>query len=217
MDLLPALVRADVAVLAAPRPMRSLTARVLSALSLLLALGACDASAPSDGTLGPSTFTLRVGDGAEERRAEAHFGTYVSAESGNTFAMVLGARPLSTPLSLTAPAVGFAYDGVAVTPGTYELAAVNPTGDPPKEAFIGVYIDPALTAGGAPGRAGFYYTGGGTLTLDSLDAERAWGSFAMTALELDAASAPTGAQVQVSGTFHATYTDAFGDEDAFWR
>ena len=199
------------------RLLMSSIARVLPGLAVLLALGACDAAAPFDGALGPSTFTLRVGDGAEEQRAEAHFGTYVSAASGNTFAMVLGARPLSTPLSLTAPAVGFAYDGVAVTPGTYELAAVNPVGEPPKEAFVGVYIDPAQTAGGTPGRAGFYYTGGGTLTLDSLDAEHAWGSFSMRGLELDALAAPTGAEVQITGTFHAVHTDAFGDEDAFWR
>ena len=111
--------------------------------------------------------------------------------------------------------VGFAYDGVAVSPGTYSLAAVNPGGAPPKEAFIGVYIDPAQT-GGTGGRTGFYYTGDGTLTLDSLDAEHAWGSFSMRGLELDALAAPTGAEVQITGTFHAVHTDAFGDEEAFW-
>ena len=195
------------------RPLMSSIARVLPGLAVLLALGACDAAAPFDGALQPSTFTLRVGDGVEEQRDEAHFGTYVSAESGNTFAMVLGTPPLSN--GLTAPAVGFAYDGVAVSPGTYSLAAVNPGGAPPKEAFIGVYIDPAQT-GGTGGRTGFYYTGDGTLTLDSLDAEHAWGSSSMRGLELDALAAPTGAEVQITGTFHAVHTDAFGDEEAFW-
>ena len=51
---------------------------------------------------------------------------------------------------------------------------------------------------------------------DSLDAEHAWGSFSMRGLELDALAAPTGAEVQITGTFHAVHTDAFGDEEAFW-
>lgn len=196
--------------------MRSL--RLLSALAAVLALPACDSAPPPTGdALAPNTFTVRVGDAPEQTRAEAHFGTYVSEASGNTFAVVLGARPISAPLSLAAPAVGFAYDGVAVSTGTYPLEAVNPDGEPPKEAFIGVYIDPAQTTGGTPGRAGFYYTGEGSVTLDSLLADRARGTFSMTAVELDADSQPTGAEVAVTGAFHAVRTDVFGDEDAFWR
>ena len=196
--------------------MRSL--RLLSALAAVLALPACDSAPPPPGdALAPNTFTVRVGDAPEQTRAEAHFGTYVSEASGNTFAVVLGARPISAPLSLAAPAVGFAYDGVAVSTGTYPLEAVNPDGEPPKEAFIGVYIDPAQTTGGTPGRAGFYYSGEGAVTLDSLLADRARGTFSMTAVELDADSQPTGAEVAVTGAFHAVRTDVFGDEDAFWR
>lgn len=188
------------------------------ALVPLLAVVACDSASPlADGELAPGTFTVQVGDGPLETRGEAHVGTYESAVTGGTVAILLGARPLSAPLSLSSPAVGFAYDGVAVAKGTYALAAVNPDGAPPESAFIGVYVNPDETGGGEPGRAGFYYTGEGTLTIDSLSAERALGSFEMRALELGADSEPTGAEVQVQGTFHALRTDAFGDEDAFWR
>lgn len=208
----PGAVPSDVADPAILTPMRS-----LPALALLLVLAACDSVSSPDGGLVANTFTIQVGDGPVETRGEAHIGTYESAVSGGTVALLLGARPLSGPLSLSSPAIGFAYDGVTVAPGTYALAAVNPDGLPPEAAFIGVYIDPERTAGGQPGRAGFYYTGEGTLTLDSLDTERALGSFAMRALELGADSQPTGSEVEVRGTFHALRTDAFGDEDAFWR
>ena len=192
--------------------------RSLPALALLLVLAACDSASSPDGELVANTFTVQVGDGPVETRGEAHVGTYESAFSGGTVALLLGARPLSGPLSLSSPAIGFAYDGVTVTKGTYPLAALDPREAPPEAAFTGVYINPDETVGGEPGWAGFYYTGEGTLTLDSLSTERALGSFSMRALELDPQnSQPTGAEVQIRGTFHAVRTDAFGDEDAFWQ
>ena len=190
--------------------------RVLLAFAVLLALPACDGAASSD-ALAENTFSLQVGDGAPETRAEAHVGSYVSATSGPTVALVLGARPLSAPLSLTAPAVGFAYDGGAVTPGTYPLVAVNPAGDPPSGAFIGVFLDPAAYVASQPGRAGFYYTGAGSITIETIDGERARGTFDMTAVELGADFTPSDVEVHVSGAFHALHTDAFGDEESFWR
>ncbi|WP_420455438.1 hypothetical protein [Rubrivirga sp.] len=189
--------------------------RSLLALAVLLALPACD-SAALDGDLAENTFWVRVGDAEAETRAEAHFGSYVSTTTGPTFAVVLGARPLSAPLSLAAPAVGFAFDGASVTPGTYELAPVRPGGEPPQGAFVGVYIDPAQYVVREPGR-GIFYTGAGSVTIDAIDGGRARGTFEMTAVELGSDFAPSDAEVRVTGAFHAVETDAFGDEESFWR
>ena len=194
--------------------MRSLTP---TALVLLLALVACDSSAPMDGPLAENSFSVRVGDGEPVVRPEAHFGSYVSATTGATVAMVLGTRPIGSLASITTPVVGFAYDGASVRVGTYDLAAVNPNGDPPEGAFIGVYIDPSEYASGQIGRSGFYYTGEGTITFDEVDATHARGSFSMRAVELGAGFAASEAEVEVAGEFHAVHTDAFGNEDAIWN
>ncbi|PAP76205.1 hypothetical protein [Rubrivirga marina] len=188
-----------------------------TALALLLALAACDSSAPQDGPLVANTFSVQVGDGEPVVRTEAHFGSYVSATTGATVAMVLGTRPVGSLASITAPVVGFAYDGASVSVGSYDLAAVNPSGDPPEGMFIGVYIDPAEYVSGQIGRSGFYYTGEGTITFDEVDATHARGSFSMRAVELGDGFAASEAAVEVSGEFHAVHTDAFGNEDAIWN
>lgn len=188
-----------------------------TALALLLALGACDSAAPPDGPLAENSFSVRVGDGEPVVRAEAHFGAYVSATTGPTVAMILGTRPVGSLASITAPVVGVAYDGASVRVGTYDLAAVNPSGEPPEGAFIGVYIDPAEYGSGQIGRSGFYYTGEGTITFEAVDATHARGTFTMRGVELGAGFAASEASVEVSGEFHAVHTDAFGQEDAIWN
>jgi len=190
-----------------------------TALALLLTLGACDAGSPDDGPLAENTFAVQVGDGERTVRQEAHFGSYVSATTGPTVAMIFGTRPVGSLASITAPVVGFAYDGASVSVGTYDLAAVNPSGDPPEGAFIGVYIDPSEYVSGQIGRSGFYYTGEGTITFEEVDATRARGTFSMRAVELGDgfAALETTAAVEVTGEFHAVHTDAFGQEDAVWN
>ncbi len=189
--------------------------RSFLALAVLLALPACD-SAAADGDLAENTFSIRVDDGEPETRAEAHHGSYVSAATGRTFAIVLGARPLSAPLSLAAPAVGFAFDGAQVGPGTYELAPVNPSGEPPEGAFVGVYIDPARYVVREPGR-GVFYTGGGSITIDEIGDGRARGTFEMEVAESGIGVSSSDVGVRVTGAFSAVETDAFGDEESFWR
>lgn len=187
-----------------------------TALALLLALAACDTSDPS-GPLAENTFSVRVGDGESAVRSEAHFGSYVSAETGATVAVLLGTRPTGSLAAIAAPVVGFAYDGAGLEAETYDLVPVNPEGAPPQGEFIGVYIDPAGFVAGQPlGQSGFYYTGSGTITFDEVDGTHARGTFSMRAVELAVGFAAADS-VDVTGEFHAVATEAFGDEDSIWR
>lgn len=191
----------------------------LLAVSLALALGACDGSAaPGDPT--ENTFTIRVGDVPAQTRRHAYFGEYVSEATGHpTFAILLGTDPIASALSLDAPAVGFVRDGADPALGAHALLGVNPAGEPPADAFVGFYFDPAeYVRGENPPRSGFYFTGGGTVRLDEIAADRVRGTFAMDAVEyaeeVPGRSSPTSVGVTVTGEFHAVRSEAFGGQGA---
>lgn len=182
-----------------------------AALLLALALAACDADPLMDGAdLAEDAFTIRV-DGAEpETLRGALFGTY-ETERGTTFALLLGADPGTQARALSRPATGFLRDGGAPATGPHVLGATTP-GAPQVGTVTGFYIDPGeFVPGEAPARSGLYYTGSGTLTVDSLVDGRMRGSFEMRAVEFDEDLAPEGDVVSVRGTFHAVASDAFGE------
>lgn len=187
----------------------------LTTLAFVLSLAACDGAGDGGDA---NTFTVAVGDGEPETRREAYFGSYVSAASGETFAILLGTHPISAALSLDAPVVGLVRDGGAVRPGTYPLVAVNPAGDPPEDQFVGMYFAPAeYVRGEVPLRSGFYVTGEGSITIQEIDGERATGSFTMRAVEVGDGLVPSEDGVEVRGEFHAVHSEAFGEEGSFWR
>ena len=188
----------------------------LTALVLLAAaFAACDGAGSPEGE---GSFTVRVGDAEPETRTGAYFGDYVNEESGATFAVSLGARPISTAGSLSEPAIGLVRDGEIPAPGTYPLVAVNPGGEPPEDEFIGVYLDPArYVRDEDPVRSGLFFTGEGSVTIREIDGGRAAGTFTMWAVEFGGDLLPTDVGVEVTGEFEAVHSAAFGDEDAIWR
>ena len=197
------------------RRLVSLTAPALRAALLLalLPLAACDGDEP----LAANTFTLRVAGGETQARSDAYFGTYLSADVGDSevFALFLGGDPASETDSLSMPSVGFVRVGGEEGPGVYALSSLGLSRGPAEGAAFGFYVDPAQFEDETSplDRGGFFFAQSGVFTLDEIDGERAVGSFTMTVagfgddFEPDAATAFT-----VEGEFNAVVSDGFGSD-----